>query len=135
MLSECRMSARDASQLGMLSLAHVGDAVYELMVRTALASKGPADVRTQHRMTVSRVRAEAQAAAVEKLKPFLTEEELAIYKRGRNCHVHEIPKHAKPGEYHSATGLEALFGWLWLQGEEERISELFARISEGDQDH
>ena len=124
------MTAAQANQLSMLGLAHVGDAVYELLIRSMLASKGPANMNDLHRMTVSFVRAEAQARAAEKLLPVLTAEEAAIYRRGRNSRVHGIPQHANPGDYHSATGLEALFGWLYLQGLEERIGELFDRITE-----
>ena len=124
------MTASQANQLSMLGLAHVGDAVYELLVRSMLATRGPANVNDLHRMTVSFVRAEAQAKAAEKLAPELTEEEAAIYRRGRNSHVRGIPQHANPGEYHSATGLEALFGWLYLQGKTERIQELFCIITE-----
>ncbi len=124
------MTAAQANQLSMLGLAHVGDAVYELLIRSMLASRGPANMNELHRMTVSYVRAEAQARAAEKLLPLLTEEETAIYRRGRNSRVHGIPQHANPGEYHSATGLEALFGWLYLQGLTERIRDLFGRITE-----
>lgn len=124
------MTAAQANQLSMLGLAHVGDAVYELLIRGMLAARGPAAVNDLHRMTVSYVRAEAQARAAEKLLPLLTEEETAIYRRGRNSHVRGIPQHANPGEYHSATGLEALFGWLYLQGLTDRIRELFGRIAE-----
>lgn len=124
------MTAAQANQLSMLGLAHVGDAVYELLIRSMLASRGPANMNDLHRITVSYVRAEAQARAAEKLLPVLTAEETAIYRRGRNCRVHGIPQHANPGDYHSATALEALFGWLYLQGQTERIRELFNRITE-----
>ena len=124
------LSAAEANALSMLALAHVGDAMFELLVRSRLASQGPATVQDLHRRTVSYVRAESQARAVRKLLPFLDEEETAVYKRGRNSHVHGIPAHANPGEYHSATGLEALLGWLYLQGRTERIDELFEAMME-----
>ena len=124
------ISVQEANAMSSLALAHVGDAVYELLVRSMLASRGPANMNELHRMTVSYVRAEAQARAAEKLLPVLTAEETAIYRRGRNCRVHGIPQHANPGDYHSATALEALFGWLYLQGQTERIRELFNRITE-----
>ncbi len=124
------MTPTQVNQLSMLGLAHVGDAVYELMIRSMLASKGPANMNDLHRMTVSYVRAEAQAKAAGKLLPILNEQEAAIYRRGRNSRVHGIPPHANPADYHSATGLEALFGWLYLQGLTERIRELFDRITE-----
>ena len=119
------MTAAEANRQSMLALAHVGDAVYELLVRSRLAFQGPETVHELHRKTVEKVRAEAQARAAAAMIPDLSEEEYAVYKRGRNSHVHGIPAHANPGEYHSATGLEALFGWLWLQGKTERIRALF----------
>jgi len=124
------LTAKEADRLSMLALAHVGDAVYELMVRSMLTMRGPAQVQDLHRSTVAYVRAEAQAKAAERLLPLLSEEEAAVYRRGRNCRVHGIPPHANPGEYHAATGLEALFGWLYLQGKEERVRELFRLVTE-----
>ena len=131
------ISVTEANAMSSLALAHVGDAVYELLVRSMLASRGPAavhDLHRQtvdlHRQTVAYVRAEAQAATVKRLLPLLSEEETAVYKRGRNSHVHGIPAHANPGEYHSATGLEALLGWLYLTGRQDRIRELFDAVTE-----
>lgn len=120
-----QMSEQDANKISMLGLAHIGDGVYELLVRTMLCTQGHAAVGELHRLTVSYVKAPAQAKAMEKLLPRLSEEELALYKRGRNAHVHGVPQGASVGEYHAATGLEALFGWLYLQGRRERIEELF----------
>ena len=77
------------------------------------------------------VKAPAQAAAVEKLLPHLTEEELAYYRRGKNSHVHAVPKGATPAQYAKATGLEALFGALWLFGRTDRLDELFRLIMDG----
>ncbi len=125
-----RLPARDVNQMNMLALAHVGDAVYELLVRGMLCCEKHGSVMQLHRHTVERVRAEAQAESAEKLLPRLTEEELAVYKRGRNTKVNSVPHHADVAQYHAATGLEALFGWLYLQGKTERIGELFAVISE-----
>lgn len=124
------MSAAEVNALSSLALAHVGDAVYELLIRSMLARRGPAAVQDLHRQTVSYVRAEAQAQTVKKLLPLLDEEENAVYKRGRNSHVHGIPAHANPGEYHAATGFEALLGWLYLQGKTERIEALFSAVTE-----
>ena len=120
------LTEAEVNALSMLALAHVGDGVYELLVREMLCRKGPSPMQELHRKTVSYVRAEAQAKAARRLQPVLDEEETAVFRRGRNCHVHGIPAHANPGEYHSATGLEALFGWLYLRGRTERIQELFA---------
>ena len=124
------MSTAEVNALSSLALAHVGDAVYELMIRSMLAARGPAAVQNLHRRTVSYVCAESQAQAMKKLLPLLDEEETAVYKRGRNSHVHGIPAHANPGEYHAATGLEALLGWLYLQGRRERIETLLAAVME-----
>ena len=126
-----QLSEQDANKISMLGLAHIGDGVYELLVRTMLCTQGHAAVGELHRLTVARVRAPAQAKAMERLLPLLDEGELALYKRGRNAHVHGVPQGAKVGEYHAATGLEALFGWLYLLGRHERISELFSVIMEG----
>ena len=125
------LSEREANQLNMLALAHVGDAVYELLVRSMLCCEKNSSVMQLHRRTVQKVRAEAQAESAEKLLSSLTEEELAVYKRGRNAKVNSVPHHADIAQYHAATGLEALFGWLYLQGKTERIGELFAAITEG----
>ena len=121
---------KEVNQINMLALAHVGDAVYELLFRTKLCCEKNAPVMQLHRLTVQQVRAEAQAEAVKKLLPILTEDELAVYKRGRNTKVNSAPHHAEIGQYHAATGLEALFGWLYLQGRIRRIGELFAAITE-----
>ena len=115
--------------MGSLALAHVGGAVFELMVRVHLASAGGKN-GSLHRAAVEMVNAAAQAGDMEKLLPFLTEEEAEVFRRGRNVKVHSVPKHASLGDYHAATGMEALFGYLYLLGRRERISALFARIVE-----
>ena len=125
-----QLTIKEVNQINMLALAHVGDAVYELMVRSMLCRSMSASVMQLHRLTVERVRAEAQAEAVQKILPQLSEEELALYKRGRNTKVNSAPHHADIGQYHAATGLEALFGWLYLLGRTERIEELFNAIME-----
>ena len=125
-----QLSEQDANKISMLGLAHIGDGVYELLVRTMLCTQGHAAVGELHRLTVARVRAPAQAKAMERLLPLLDEGELALYKRGRNAHVHGVPPGASVGEYHAATGLEALFGWLYLQGRLARIEELFTAAME-----
>ena len=125
-----QLPMKEVNQINMLALAHVGDAVYELLVRSMLCRSMSASVMQLHRLTVERVRAEAQAEAVQKLLPLLTEEELAVYKRGRNTKVNSAPHHADIAQYHAATGLEALFGWLYLLGRTERVEELFNAIVE-----
>ena len=123
-----QLNETDANTRNVLALAHMGDAVYELLCRGWLCSQEMETIGNLHRATVAMVKAPAQAEAVKKLLPHLTERELAVYRRGRNANVHQIPKNAKRGEYAQATALEALFGWLYLQGEKERINELFACI-------
>lgn len=124
------MSGAEVNQISVLGLAHVGDAVYELLTRSLLCQQGHTGVQELHRLTVARVRCDAQARAAEKLLPLLSEEELALFRRGRNTHVNSVPPHAELKDYHAATGLEALFGWLFLQGRLERIETLFAAAAE-----
>lgn len=109
-----------------LGLAHVGDGVFSLMVRTHLCLRGDKTVKTLHRDSVELVNAPAQARFVQAVLPLLTEEEAAYYRRGKNSHTHAAPKAASPKEYAMATGLETLFGALYLMGRTERLSELFA---------
>ena len=129
-LFQLEMHPEDVNRISMLGLAHVGDGVYELLVRSMLCAQGRLAIQDLHRETVRFVNATAQAHAMEKLLPLLTEDESAVYRRCRNAKVHGIPPKSSVAEYHSATGLEALFGWLYLLGRRERLSELFARIME-----
>lgn len=124
------LSADEVVALSTLALAHIGDGVYELMMRSALALSGVTAAHELHRETVCRVNAPAQARAMEHLLSALTPDELAVYKRGRNAKVNSVPQHANVSEYHAATGLEALFGWLWLQGMTQRLEDLFRLITE-----
>jgi len=122
----------DREQLGSMSslaLAHVGDAVFELMVRSWLACGGKATSGSLHKDTVCIVNAKAQAEFIKFLEPMLTDEELSVFKRGRNTRVNSVPKHMSIADYHAATGFEALFGWLWLKGDKERLNELFEIIT------
>ena len=122
---------RDALlSLSSLGLAHLGDGVFEVMVRSWLVLHGKAKAKDIHRATVRYVAAPAQAAAVERLLPLLTPEEADVYRRGRNTAPHSVPKAASRAQYQAATGLEALFGWLYLQGRTERLNELFEVIME-----
>ena len=113
-----------------LGLAHMGDGVYELLVRTYLCRRGGLTVKRLHKDTVELVKAPTQAALIEKLLPQLTEEEQAYYRRGKNSHTHAAPKSASPREYAMATGLETLFGALYLLGRQERLNELFTIMME-----
>ena len=120
--------------ISSIGLAHLGDAVYELLVRSWLCAHGRATGKGLHRATVELVRAQAQAERGERILPLLTEEELAVYKRGRNAHVNTVPHSASRSDYLKATALECLFGWLYLRGGKERINQLFAVMMEED-DH
>ena len=123
------MTHAELNAMSILSLAHVGDAIYELLVRTRLAEGGQTRVVDIHRATVAFVRAPAQARAAALILPELSEAERSVYRRGRNSHVNSVPHAASKAEYHAATGLEAVFGWLWLAGENGRIRELFEKIA------
>jgi ribonuclease-3 family protein len=113
-----------------LGLAHMGDCVFEILCRSYLCAKGGKTVDRLHRETIQLVKATSQAKLMEKMLPLLTEEELAYYRRGKNSHVHAVPKSATPAEYAKATGLEALFGALYLMGRTERLNELFKAVME-----
>lgn len=120
----------ELNKMSALGLAHVGDGVYELLVRTWVCTNGRLTSGGLHKNTVARVCASAQAAAAAKLTDILTDEERAVFRRGRNAKVNSVPRHAELSDYHAATGLEALFGWLWLKGRRDRINTLFAIITE-----
>ena len=113
-----------------LGLAHIGDGVYELLCRARLCAKGETTVGRLHRDTIALVKAPTQARLSEKILPLLTEEELAWFRRGKNAHVHAVPKSATPAQYAKATGLEALFGALYLAGQTDRINQLFKTVME-----
>ena len=121
---------RQVDAISNLGLAHMGDCVFEILCRSYLCAKGEKTVDKLHRDTISMVKATSQAKLMEKMLPLLTEEELAYYRRGKNSHVHAVPKSATPQEYAKATGLEALFGALWLLGRTERLNELFQAVIE-----
>ena len=127
-----QMDVGDINSISMLGLAHIGDGVYELLTRTMLCADGNKKVTELHKKTVAIVNAPAQAEAAERLQPLLTDDERYIYKRGRNAKVNSVPHKADIGQYHAATGLEALCGWLYLQGKTPRINELYAVCVEGD---
>ena len=120
------MEKRQIDAISILGLAHIGDGVFELLCRSWLCGHGGLTVERLHRDTVALVTAPAQAKFADKMLPMLTEEELAAYRRGKNAHVHAVPKSATPQEYAKATGLETLFGALYLLGRKDRLMELFA---------
>lgn len=113
-----------------LGLAHIGDAVFELLCRSHLCCEGGKVAKNLHRDTVAMVNAPRQAAFADKLLPHLTEQELAYFRRGKNAHTHAAPKAATPQEYAKATGLETLFGALYLSAQTDRLNELFHLIVE-----
>ena len=118
------------NQISTLGLAHIGDGVFELMVRSWLVLHGKATNRGLHKATVSYVAAPAQAKRVERILPMLSEDEQDVYRRGRNTNTNTVPKAASREEYQAATALEALFGWLYLRGETDRLNELFDAMME-----
>ena len=111
--------------ISSIGLAHLGDAVYELLVRTYLCAHGKATGKGLHRAAVELVRAPKQAELADFILDKLTDEEHDVFRRGRNANVHTIPRSADRAQYQKATALEALFGWLYLQGRHGRINELF----------
>ncbi len=118
------------NEISNLGLAHMGDCVFEILCRAYLCAQGEKTVDRLHRDTIRMVKATSQARFAEKLLPMLTEEELAYYRRGKNSHVHGVPKSATPAEYAKATGVEALFGALYLMGRTERLNALFRAVME-----
>ena len=114
----------------VLTLAHIGDGVYELLARSAVVARGGQKVVDAHWQTVALVAAPAQARAMEALLPLLTEEEHAFFARGRNAKPHSTPKHCTLKDYAWATGLECLFGALYLKGENQRVLALWEKALE-----
>ena len=122
---QMNMEKRSIDAISNLGLAHIGDGVYELMCRSYLCAKGEQTLKRLHLDSIALVKAPTQARLVEKILPVLTEEEAAYYRRGKNAHSHAAPKSATPQEYAKATGLETLFGGLYLAGKTDRLNELF----------
>ena len=107
-----------------LTLAYIGDGVYELIVRTVLVKRGNCLVNRLHKQASSLVKAASQSAMMEVLEPMLTEEEAGVYRRGRNAHSPTMAKHATMSDYRRATGFEALIGYLYLKEDFTRMTEL-----------
>lgn len=124
------LSRQQIDAISNLGLAHMGDCVFEILCRAYLCAQGEKTVDRLHRDTIHMVKAASQAKFADKLLPMLTEEELAYYRRGKNAHVHAVPKSATPAEYAKATGLEALFGALYLAGQTQRLNQLFKAVME-----
>lgn len=127
---EIVLEEEDLRGISSIGLAHLGDAVFELLVRTWLCAHGKATGRGLHQATIRLVCAESQAEKARRILPALTEEELAVFRRGRNAQVHTVPGHASRAQYGTATALEALLGWLYLRGRRERINQLFCMMME-----
>ena len=130
---EMQLTPIQVNAISNLGLAHVGDGVYELMCRAYLCARGDHTVKNLHKDSVQLVKAPTQAAFADKIKPFLTEEETDYFRRGKNAHTHAAPKSASRAEYAKATGLEALFGALYLLGRTDRLNELFAIMMKEDE--
>ena len=118
----------DPRQFSPLTLAFMGDAVFEMFVRERLVCQGNCSVNKLHKWAVEQVCCQAQAAAAQRLLPLMTEEEQEVYRRGRNAHVNHVPKNADPADYHAATALETLFGYVYLKGELDRLRLFFSII-------
>ena len=122
---EMNLPKQEIDAISNLGLAHMGDCVYEILVRAYLCAQGRKTVERLHKETIQMVKATFQAGFADKMLPLLTEEELAYYRRGKNAHPHAVPKSATRAEYAKATGLEALFGYLFLSGQKDRANEIF----------
>ena len=127
---EPRLSDDQLRAISSIGLAHMGDAVFEILVREWLCGHGKATGKGLHQATIRLVCAESQASRAQKILPLLTEEEAAVFRRGRNAQVHTIPGHATRAQYGEATALEALLGWLYLGGRRDRVNELFCVMME-----
>ncbi len=125
LLPDAPVPAVPPREMSGLQLAFIGDCVYELMVRAYVLSVDPGGVQRLHRRAVDYANAAFQARAAETLQPLLTEAEQTVYRRGRNAHTTHTPKNKSEAQYHKATGFEALFGYLYLTGQADRLRTLF----------
>ena len=128
------MEKRQIDAISVLGLAHMGDCVFELLCRSHLCARGEKTVDRLHKDTVAMVKAPAQAEFADTLLPLPTAEGMSYYRRGTNAHVHAVPRGATPAEYAKATGLETLFGYLHLSGQDSRANQLFHLVMEA-KDH
>lgn len=127
---DIRLTDDQLRAISSVGLAHMGDAVFEILVRGWLCAHGKATGKGLHQATIRLVCAESQSQKAQRIPPLLTPEELAVFKRGRNAQVHSVPAHASRAQYAEATALEALLGWLYLRGQKARINELFCTMME-----
>ena len=129
MMDNKRLTKAEARALGGLTLAFFGDSVYEVLVRERIVKGGTLPVDALHKKAVKMVNAGFQSKAFDTIEPMLCEDELEIFKRGRNATGNNVPRTSNPKDYRRATGFEALFGYLYLIGENDRINELFEAIT------
>ena len=127
---DIRLTDDQLRAISSVGLAHMGDAVFEILVRGWLCAHGKATGKGLHQATIRLVCAESQSQKAQRILPLLTPEELAVFKRGRNAQVHSVPAHASRAQYQQATALEALLGWLHLSGRHDRVEQLFAVMME-----
>lgn len=120
------------NELSPLTLAFIGDGVYDLLVREQLVCEANRPVGALNNEKIRLVCCTSQSKIAKEILPMLSEEEMRIFKRGKNAHAMTVPKNAKRGDYHTATGLEALFGYLYLKNEIERLRELFSAVESVD---
>ena len=123
------LTEQELRQIQPVVLAYIGDAVYELLCRCYVVNEGPHKIRDIHRQTVGMVHAHHQAVVLHQVQEQLTELEKDVVRRGRNVKSH-VPRHADPQEYRLSTGLESLFGYLYLSGQQERLEKLFAFMAD-----
>lgn len=129
LLSNIRNNSK-ANELGAAQLAFVGDAVYEMLVRGYILENHNFNVNNCHKEAIKFVSAKSQSRFIREIEPELTDEELSVFKRGRNAKITTAPKNQNMIDYRMATGLESLFGYLYLKNRESRILELFDKIVE-----
>lgn len=127
-LFELNLSKNEIDAISNLGLAHMGDCVWEILTRASLCRQGKTTVGNLHKLTISMVNAPYQAKFADKMLPYLTEQELSYYRRGKNAHVHAVPKASTPQQYAKATGLEAMLGAMYLEGQTQRINELYQTV-------
>lgn len=125
-----KKSTTEAKQYSPLTLAYLGDAVYEIYVRQKIVLDANMPKNKLHNAAVQKVKAGFQAVIADKIEPMLTDDEHDIYKRGRNASTTKVPKGSNRAEYHKATGLETLIGYLYISGNEKRISEIMEKVWE-----
>lgn len=130
-LEKSGMAPVDAQSYSSLALAYIGDGIYDLVIRSMIMGKGNAHVNDLHKRASRLVKAHAQSEMIGILQPELTQEELAVYKRGRNAKSYTMAKNATVGDYRRATGFEALMGYLYLKNETDRMMELILKGLDG----